>query len=158
MVSDCGLNCACMVGVFRVVSFVFARSLCRPLFLLLLGLLFLFCVLSVGARASGGSGYVRPSLCGVAVPVSVSLSVLCASDFVFVIVASLLLLLVCLDYSFGWPGCVFALLVCLFCSVGVVSLCSLLCFLWHLSALLWEPLGPLEGNMLTYPTLKNASH
>ena len=95
-------------------------------------------------------GMFAPSFFGVAVLISVLPLAPCASAFVSVLVAPLALL-ICLGYSFGWPGCAF---VCWF---RLSSLSSL-----SLSrprvALPLDFLGPLESNIVTYPTHRNASY
>ena len=99
-----------------------------------------------------GLRMVVPSLCGVAVPVSVSLLAPCTPVPVLASVALFL--------SF-WSAWVTAessagLGVSLF--VGSVSPCSLLSFFRPLAALPWNPRVPLGGDVLTCSTHRNASN
>ena len=112
-----------MVGVFRMVSYVFPRSLCRPAVVLLPGVnlypVLLFSVLSflgvlLWLRACLWWVWVCSFPPSVVWPVvSVSLLAPCVSVFVLALVAPLFVL-VCLGCSraFGWPGCGFCCFSC----------------------------------------------
>ena len=132
-----------MVGLFRAVSHVLPRFSCRAVVVLFHGLSSLLCSLPL-CRFVGLScalvvsrGMFVPSLCGVAVLVSVHLRLrvswkywgawggsivpysmagghLAVARALLVLSVLLLwLLLFRLGYSFGWPGCVFVCWLCL---------------------------------------------
>ena len=156
----------CFLGPFVApwLCFFWGRSLFSSLFSPSVSSGRLSCALVVSL------GMFVPSLCGVAVLVSVHLRLrvswkywgawggsivpysmaggylaIARSRFVFSRPVSLLLLFR-LGYSFGWPGCVFMFVVSFVCSVGlsfsVLSSLSLSLSFWPLVALPWDFRAP----------------